>query len=361
MPAMYRGTQLLRLAALAVCLVAAGVLGPAELPPPAAPPPEPVRLDAAVDAAGELPRLHSLLVSWRGNLVVEKYFHGARANRTANIKSASKTVVSSLVGIAIAQQKIESLETPIASFFPNLLGDSTDPARRAITIEDLVSMRAGLESTSGRNYGRWVHSGNWVKHILSRPLEADPGGPMIYSTGTTHLLSAILTKATGASTRDFAQDVLAGPLGFDLAPWPRDPQGIYFGGNDMVLTPRQMLAFGEMYLHRGRANGKQIVPESWVEASWVPRTRSRRSGRMYGYGWWMRELGGVWAYYAWGFGGQFIFVVPKLETVVVTTSADSPGEGRRGHLGEVYALVGKLILEPIATGGEVLPLEHKAD
>jgi CubicO group peptidase (beta-lactamase class C family) len=270
-------------------------------------------------------------------------------------------VVSSLVGIAIAQGKIESLETPIASFFPNLLGDSADPARRAITIEDLVSMRAGLESTSGRNYGRWVHSGNWVKHILSRPLEADPGGPMIYSTGTTHLLSAILTKATGASTRDFAQEVLAGPLGFDLAPWPRDPQGIYFGGNDMVLTPRQMLAFGEMYLHHGRANGKQIVPESWVEASWVPRTRSRRSGRMYGYGWWMRELGGVWAYYAWGFGGQFIFVVPKLETVVVTTSADTPGEGRRGHLGEVYDLVGKLILEPIATGGEVLPLEHKAD
>jgi CubicO group peptidase (beta-lactamase class C family) len=265
------------------------------------------------------------------------------------------------VGVAIAQGKIESLETPIASFFPNLLGDSADPARRAITIEDLVSMRAGLESTSGRNYGRWVHSGNWVKHILSRPLEADPGGLMIYSTGTTHLLSAILTKATGASTRDFAQEVLAGPLGFDLAPWPRDPQGIYFGGNDMVLSPRQMLAFGEMYLHHGRANGKQIVPESWVEASWVPRTRSRRSGRMYGYGWWMRELGGVWAYYAWGYGGQFIFVVPKLETVVVTTSADTPGEGRRGHLGEVYDLVGRLILEPIATGGEVLPLEHRAD
>jgi CubicO group peptidase (beta-lactamase class C family) len=122
-----------------------------------------------------------------------------------------------------------------------------------------------------------------------------------------------------------------------------------------------MLAFGEMYLHRGRANGKQIVPEGWVEASWVPRTRSRRSGRMYGYGWWMRELGGVWAYYAWGYGGQFIFVVPKLETVVVTTSADTPGEGRRGHLGEVYDLVGRLILEPIATGGEVLPLEHRAD
>ena len=361
MPQMKRGRRIARLAALGAWLIAAGALGPAGLPPPPAPPAGPVRLDAAVEAAAGLPRLHGLLVSWRGNLVVEKYFHGARANRPANIKSASKTVISSLVGIAIEQGKIESLDTPIASFFPKLLGDGPDPPKRAITVEDLVSMRAGLESTSGRNYGRWVRSGDWVRHILSRPMAAESGGPMIYSTGTTHLLSAILTKATGASTRGFAQEFLAGPLGFDLAHWPRDPQGIYFGGNDMLLTPRQMLAFGELYLHRGRANGKQIIPESWVDASWVPRTRSRRSGRMYGYGWWMRELGGVWAYYAWGYGGQFIFVVPKLDTVIVTTASDSPGEGRRGHLGGVYDLVGRLILEPIAGGGEVLPLEQRAD
>ena len=272
---MIRATEAARLAALGAWLVAAGALGPAELPPPPAPPPDPIRLDAAVEAAGQLPRLHSLLVSWRGNLVVEEYFHGSRASLPANIKSASKTIISALVGIAIEQGKIESLDTPIAPYFPNLRADSADAAKRAITIEDLVSMRSGLESTSGRNYGRWVNSGNWVRHILSRPLEAEPGGPMIYSTGTTHLLSAILTSATGSSTRDFAQEVLAGPLGFELAPWPRDPQGIYFGGNDMLLTPRQMLAFGEMYLRRGRANGKQIVPESWVDASWVPRTRSR--------------------------------------------------------------------------------------
>ena len=108
-------------------------------------------------------------------------------------------------------------------------------------------MRSGLEGTSGRDYGAWVTSGNWVRHALTRPMLAAPGEDMEYSTGNTHLLSAILTKATGAAPGSFANDALARPLGFTLPQWPRDPQGIYFGGNDMLMTPRQMLAFGELY------------------------------------------------------------------------------------------------------------------
>ena len=100
---------------------------------------------------------------------------------------------------------------------------------------------------------------------------------MDYSTGSSHLLSAILTKATGKSTWQYAQEVLAKPLGFSLAQWPRDPQGIYFGGNDMLMTPRQMVAFGELYLKKGNVSGRQVVPASWVDASFVPRTRSRWS------------------------------------------------------------------------------------
>ena len=95
--------------------------------------------------------------------------------------------------------------------------------------------------------------------------------------------------------------------------WPRDPQGIYFGGNDMLMTPRQMLAFGELYLGRGRVEGRQVVPEKFVEESFVPRGRSRISGREYGYGWWIREMAGRQTYYAWGFGGQFIILVPSLD------------------------------------------------
>ena len=190
-------------------------------------------------------------------------------------------------------------------------------------------MQSGLASTSNRNYGAWVQSPHWVRHVLRRPIESEPGTTMRYSTGNTHLLSAILTKVSGKSTWQFAQETLARPLGFSLAEWPRDPQGVYFGGNDMLLTPRQMLAFGELYLHRGRANDRQIVPAAWVEASLIPRTRSNISGQDYGYGWWSREMAGVRAYFAWGFGGQFIFVVPALDLTIASTSSATASDDRR--------------------------------
>jgi len=335
-----------------VVLLAVLLLAPAELgrpgPPPRSAPPPPLSFGAAIEAAEELPRLHSLLVVRRGERLLESYFHGASARRTGNIKSASKSVISALVGIAIERGLIESVDTPISEFFPELLRPDADPGKRAITVEDLLTMRAGLESTSSRNYGAWVHSRSWVRYALNQPLLNPPGSRMTYSTGNTHLLSAILTKASGGSTWKLASEALAKPLGFELARWPRDPEGIYFGGNDMEMTPRQMAAFGELYVNRGRAGDSQIIPGEWVDASFTPVTRSRRSGRLYGYGWWMRTLAGRRVHFAWGFGGQFIFVVPDLELVVVTTSSAVPGPGRRGHLGAVYDLVGSGVIAPVA-------------
>ena len=126
-------------------------------------------------------------------------------------------------------------------------------------------MRSGLESTSGREYGAWVQSRNWVRYVLAQPLIDEPGTRVEYSTGTSHLLSAILTKATKKSTWQFAQEELAKPLGFSLAQWPQDPQGIYFGGNDMLMTPRQMIRFGELYENDGRVGERQLIPKSWID------------------------------------------------------------------------------------------------
>ncbi|MBI3934450.1 MAG: serine hydrolase [Acidobacteria bacterium] len=337
--------------AAGVCMLGATALAaqlrPASLPPAVSTPV--VSLDAAGDAGAGLPRLYSLLVSWRGELLLERYYNGARATRPANIKSAAKSVISALVGIAIEQGALEGVRQPIAAFFPDHLQGDNNSAKRVITIEDLLTMRSGLESTSNINYGAWVQSGNWVRHALTRSLIHLPGTEMVYSTGNTHLLSAILTKSTGGSTWQFAQEALAKPLGFSLPQWPRDPQGIYFGGNDMLLTPRQMLAFGETYLNGGRSGEKQIVPAAWVKASLVPRVQSRREAdRYYGYGWWIRELGGRQAIYAWGYGGQYIFLVPSLDLVVVTTSSSSVGEERRGHRMTVFDLVEHLIIAPVA-------------
>jgi CubicO group peptidase (beta-lactamase class C family) len=314
--------------------------------------PPPFGVVAVERAAGTLPRLHSLLVSWRGSLVLERYYNGARATRPANIKSASKSIISALVGIAIDRRHLSGVDQLVAPYFPDILGPTSEPARRTITIEHLLSMRSGLASTSNRNYGAWVQSPNWVRHALSRPLEGTPGTTMDYSTGNTHILSAILTKAAGASTWQFAQETLAKPLGFALARWPQDPQGVYFGGNDMLLTPRQMVQFGELYLHRGQVNGRQVVPASWVAESFVPRGRSGWSDELYGYGWWIREMAGVPAYYAWGYGGQFIFVIPALDLVVVSTSAVTVSDDRRTHRRTVDDLVEQAIVAPIANQGQ---------
>jgi CubicO group peptidase (beta-lactamase class C family) len=305
-------------------------------------------LAAAGEAAAELDRIRSLLVSWRGSLVLERYYNGARASTPANIKSAAKSVISALVGIAIDRKVIAGVRQPIADYFPSLSRPKVDPRKRTITVEDLLTMRSGLQSTSNRYYGAWVQSGNWVQYALDRPLLAEPGTYMDYSTGSSHLLSAILTKSAGKSTWQYAQEMLAKPLGFALAQWPRDPQGIYFGGNDMLMTPRQMVAFGELYLNKGAVGGRRIVSESWVEASFVPRTRSRWSDQTYGYGWWARELAGQDVRFAWGFGGQYIFIVPKLDLVVVTTSASTVDESRRSHRRTVFDIVEQLVIGPIA-------------
>jgi CubicO group peptidase (beta-lactamase class C family) len=329
---------------LVFSLIAATAVATAQRPASAADP----RFEDALASAKQMPRLHSLLVSHRGSLVLERYYNGATAARAANVKSVAKSIISALIGIAIERRLIAGVDARIVTWFPELKRDR-DARKLQITVEDLLTMRAGLESTSNRNYGAWVSSRNWVQFALTRPLLADPGEVMDYSTGNTHLLSAILTRVSGGNTWQFANDVLARPLGFTLARWPRDPQGIYFGGNDMLLTPRQMITFGELYLRDGSSGERQVVPRDWIERSLVPRGRSNWSGQRYGYGWWIRELAGHDAFYAWGFGGQYIFVVPDLELVVVTTSSPTVAEDRRSHRVTLFDLVEQQIVARIGS------------
>jgi len=302
----------------------------------------------ALRSAGEMPRLHSLLVSRNGELVIEKYFNGRGPQRSANVKSVSKSIMSALIGIAIEQGHIAGLDQPISEFDGDLMSTRSGTTKDNITVGNLLSMQSGLETTSFYNYGAWVLSDDWIDFALQRPLQAPPGTKLQYSTGNTHLLSAILTEATGRSTLEFARDVLGQPLGFHLAAWPTDPRGVYFGGNNMELTPRQMLAFGELYLNKGQHNGRQIIPGNWIDTSFQPLAESaREEGRFYGYGWWMRDMAGVPTTFAWGYGGQFILLVPDLSLVVVTTSSSLPGDNRRSHIRGLYDLLEYEIVQPL--------------
>ena len=303
-----------------------------------------IHLDHAIVQVDAMPRLHSLLVSRHGELLLERYYSGRGPDDLENVKSVSKSILSALVGIAIEQGILGGVDISVDRYFSELSSVESRPAKAGITLEDLLTMRSGLRTTSNRNYGTWVLSDNWVVSALRQPLEATPGQEMRYSTGNTHLLSAILTTASGRSTLEFAREVLAEPLGFELAPWPRDPQGIYFGGNDMRLTPRQMLAFGELYLNAGRRGERQIVPASWVDASLRPRSKSPHGeARYYGYGWWICTLAGYQVPHAWGHGGQFIMLVPELDLVIVTTSSANAGEEAHDHANRVYQLLQQIV------------------
>lgn len=301
-------------------------------------------LDAALVArtltrAREWPTLRTLLVAHRGELRVAERLRGPGLDEPANVKSVAKTVMAALVGAAIDRGVLDGVEQRIAPLLGELVPLDADQRVGQITVDHLLTMRAGLERTSGPHYGRWVASDDWVRHVLSRPFVAEPGGRMLYSTGSYHLLSAILTRVSGRSTLALAREWLGEPLGIEIPPWDRDPQGFYFGGNNMALAPRALLRFGEMFRRRGRWREQRVLSERWVDVSWQPRARSIFTGHRYGYGWFVTAARGHPVYYAWGYGGQMIHVVPGLElTVVMTSDPDSPS-GRTGYARELHRLV----------------------
>jgi CubicO group peptidase (beta-lactamase class C family) len=293
----------------------------------------------AVAAARGLPKLHTLIVARDGEALIEERLRGPDLDTPVNIKSASKSVLAAVVGAAIGTGILTGPDQPVAPFLSDRFPASPDPRLQALTLGHLLSMRAGLASTSGGNYGAWVSSSNWVRYVLAQPFETDPGGTLIYSTGTSHLTSAVLTAASGQSTLALTRALLGRPMGITVPSWLADPQGIYFGGNEMRLSPRALLAFGELYRNDGLSNGARVLPEGWVQTSWEPRGNSRFTGDGHGYGWWVREARGHDVFYAWGYGGQMVFVVPDLNLTVVMTSDPAPVGARDDHVQRLHALL----------------------
>ncbi|AWI60326.1 serine hydrolase domain-containing protein [Sinorhizobium fredii] len=292
----------------------------------------------------DLKPLKTVIVARHGETIAEKGYRGHSPGESTNIKSASKSVISALVGIAIDKGLLDGPEQKIAPLLKEDLPSSADPRINDITIGNLLSMQAGLGRLSGPNYGRWVSSRNWVRFALAQPFADEPGGRMLYSTASTHLLSAILTKVGGKSTLALARDWL-GPLqGFRIGAWERDPQGIYLGGNQMAMSARSLLAFGELYREGGRtADGRQIVPADWIDLSWQPHTNSYFSGDAYGYGWFARQIGGETVHFAWGYGGQMLYIIPSLKLTVVMTSEETGPSARSGYRDALHGVLAEIV------------------
>jgi CubicO group peptidase (beta-lactamase class C family) len=293
-------------------------------------------VDGIRRAARGMGQLHALLVQRGDEVIVAEAPRGPGLDRAANIKSCSKSIVALLLGTAIARGEISHVDARLGDVAPKLIPPKATQGAAAITLEDLVTLRGGLESTSGANYGSWVQSPNWVAYALRRPILDVPGGRMIYSTGSTHVLGAAIATATGKSLLALARERLGSPLGIEIPAWRRDPQGFYFGGNEMTLTPRGMLRIALLMRDRGRVGNTQIVAPGWIDASLVRRTQSPFSGLYYGYGWFLSESGFA---IARGYGGQIIAAHPARKLAVAITS--DPGQPARsaGYFGDLMALL----------------------
>lgn len=313
----------------------------------AAPTPAPAQEDQwsrIAAAAAALPQLHAVLVARGGETVVARAFRGPGLDAPANIKSVSKSIVALLLGSAIDRQVIPSVDATLGDVAPQLIPDGADPRVPRLTMEDLVTLRAGLERTSGPAYGEWVASRNWVADALSRPFVAEPGGRMLYSTGSFHVLGAALAEAAGEDLLTLAREWLGRPLSIEIAPWTRDPQGYYMGGNQMALSPRAMLRIAEMLRQGGRWQGEQVLPRAWIEQSFKPVTRSPFSGLSYGYGWFLSDTSAGLLALARGYGGQILAVAPEAEITVAITSDPTRPARSEGYFGDLMDLIAGTIL-----------------
>jgi CubicO group peptidase (beta-lactamase class C family) len=284
--------------------------------------------------AAELDTLYSLLVVKDGYLIAEDYFNEGSVNKKDRMQSVTKSFASSLVGIALENGYLSSVEQKMLDFFPEAADQITDPRKDQITIRDLLQMRAGYPSEE-TDPALWdgLLSGHYPPLIEDFPLIADPGTEFNYSNLSSNWLGIILDRATGMNLKAYAEENLFSPLGIEVGEWGTDAEGHNNGSGDLHLTARDAAKFGLLYINDGEYNGDQLVPIDWVQDSLqmysedinvtggFPANYGLSINDIgYGYQWWSARAGEHRFDFAWGHGGQLIVLVDEFNMVIVTTS-----------------------------------------
>lgn len=310
----------------------------------------PEKLELALGEANLKDYLHSLLIVKDGKLIVEEYFGGYKLEEPHIVRSVSKSLLSVLIGFAVEDGSIESLDDSIYMYIPDLFTPGTNRETKSITIKNLIEMRSGIKRDK-QFYSIAFNSANWAKTILEEELVSPPGSEYHYSTAATHILSIVLERAVNRDLQNYAYEKLFDPMDIEIAEWEKDPQGNYFGGNNMFFVPRDIALFGQIVLDGGSLNNKQIIPSEWLKKS-LKNTRHEEGiiwGELYnigyGYLWWLGELRGYKVQLAIGHGGQFIIIFPEVNLIIVTTSEayiywDEADEQERG----ILALIANYVL-----------------
>ncbi|MGN4422359.1 serine hydrolase domain-containing protein [Bacillus cereus group sp. MYBK30-1] len=285
--------------------------------------------------------INGMLVVQKDNVVFEKYYNGYGPDDAFHVASVTKTIISALIGICVDKGYIKSVDQKVIEFFPEYNPNSSE-----ITVRHLLTMTAPYPFADWHEpLAELCTQKDWVQYTLNEIGQGGGIGSFKYSSAGAHLLSAIITSATGKSAREFANEYLFQPIGMreipnynmkafgfddlfgkDVKGWVHDPNGISTGGWGLTLTVRDMAKFGRLYLNEGTFNGQQILSKSWVKES------TAMNPNQYGYLWWLREEDGAFSYCAMGDGGNVICCIPEKELVVVIASEIIPEARDRWRL-----------------------------
>ncbi len=276
-------------------------------------------LTEVYEMARKTNNLRSLLIHRSGKIIGEEYFASFPSDSLEHVRSVTKSVMTTLIGIAVDKGIIDEVDDSIVKY----LGKDAK-GKEDVTIKHLMTMTSGIawrEVMGNMEIDEWINSKSPLKYVLNKSIEDPPGTSWEYSTGIIHLLSVILSEASGMSTLQFANTHLFHPMGITKVKWQLLNDGYYHGGSRLQLKPRDMMKFGQLYLNKGTFNGKRIVSEAFIEEA----TRQHEpkgffgSKEGYGYGWWIGGDDNVRGYMAQGYGGQTIIVIPEHEIVIAMT------------------------------------------
>lgn len=312
--------------------------------------------------ADELETIKGLLVVKNGKLIAEGYFNGGSVDEMFDRASATKSFTSALVGIALDQGCLSSVDQKMIDFFPEFAGELDDPRKEQITIQDLLQMRGGYpdEEYTPPYMEILYFSDNWhhIPHLVDFPLTSEPGTEFAYSNLTSHLLGVIVTRACDTDLQSFAQQHLFSPINAEVGDWYPDADDYRLGSMGIFVKARDMAKFGSLFLHGGEYQGDQVISASWVMESLQRYSEGiKRGGETsskygsfrdlgYGYQWWSAKVGNHNFNYAVGHGGNYIILLDDLDMIIITTA--DPMHGVFGgeswkHEGAINNLVGEFI------------------
>jgi CubicO group peptidase (beta-lactamase class C family) len=293
--------------------------------------PEDVNIDPALpsilsETAAQYTSVTGVVMARHGQLVADYWADGWSPSDPIDIRSCTKSVVSALVGRCLVQGLLPNLSVTIDRLIPDRIPDGADPAVSEITLRSLLTMTSGLQWDWRTDYERLEAAANPVELTLSQPVVASQGETYVYNSGGTHIIGLMVAAASGMPLEDYAEASLLQPLGITATGWRRTPQGEVIGGYGLQMVPADMLRLGLLYLRDGRWRNQQLLEPTYIDQSTIVQSSGDPTGgTAYGYQWWVTNASGDDAFFALGYGGQYIYTVPALDLTVAVAVGDIGG------------------------------------